>query len=657
MKAFSNIIILGTKTQGSSTRKVGTVWSNIIALIMFAISVILFVLYYLWYGWNFITYLIPFASLVPLVTLVMNKYGYTTFGRIWIGVYVPILVTCTSIYSKQLYYTDQQDLDYFTFRYLILAACVFPPILFTLKEKTLLWSTSILSFALLILFDWLHELFGVPFPHIDLSAPLYEFTNIVVAITYMILFGAVIFVKSLYEKNELVNQKLIQRLNIANVELKQKNEEIEEQAMELLSQSEALSQNQKKLEKAYKEIDSQKRQLFYENKVLESELVLRNQELTDTNHELIRHNNELRQFSYTISHNLRGPVASLLGLVNLVNAKKLDGGNTEIINHIKRSVERFDTVIRDLSKIIDIRNDIFKVRQRIRLKDEVDQVKQSLAREIESLHVSIDGNYAEGLLYAVQPMVGSILYNLISNAIKYRSPARSVKIKINFSTEEEHYRIEVSDNGLGIDLKQYGSNIFSLYKRFHQHTEGRGLGLYLVKLQSEALGGDVSVESEINKYTTFIVRIRIPDNIQEQTLLNDERAKIFYDAEINSTGVVWKSPITSNDYRRIYKKGIEFLEAYNTPNWLTDLRNQGTVELEDQRWLFTKVLPPAHQQGLRRVACIVPNQIESESVKNYIEHVKVELGTLGIQLMFFNETSEARDWIRQENEKSIHRKS
>jgi anti-sigma regulatory factor (Ser/Thr protein kinase) len=306
-----------------------------------------------------------------------------------------------------------------------------------------------------------------------------------------------------------------------------------------------------------------------------------------------------------------------------------------------------------LSKIIDIRNDIFKVRQQVSLADEVKEVKQLLQKEITSHKVKITGNYAAGTIYAVKAMVASILYNLVSNAIKYKSSERTPEIEIKFSKDEEFYTIEVIDNGLGIDLHLYGNNIFSLYKRFHHHTEGRGLGLYLVKLQSEALGGNVHVESEINKFTKFTVKIGVPENFQEQILLNEERAKIYYDAEINSTGVIWKSAITSEEYRSIYRKGIEFLQAYNTPNWVTDLRNQGPVNIKDQEWLFTKVLPPAQGQGLRRVACIVAESIETPQVQGYIDNLKSKLSDLGIQLMFFTERDDAREWIRQQNEKAI----
>ncbi|PZR30514.1 MAG: two-component sensor histidine kinase, partial [Azospira oryzae] len=104
-----------------------------------------------------------------------------------------------------------------------------------------------------------------------------------------------------------------------------------------------------------------------------------------------------------------------------------------------------------------------------------------------------------------KPMVNSILYNLISNAIRYRSIERTPVVKVSSHEDGEYYFIDVEDNGLGIDLNQNKDNLFKLYKRFHFHVEGKGLGLYLVKTQIESLGGQIEVTSKVNEGTTFKV--------------------------------------------------------------------------------------------------------------------------------------------------------
>jgi signal transduction histidine kinase len=107
-------------------------------------------------------------------------------------------------------------------------------------------------------------------------------------------------------------------------------------------------------------------------------------------------------------------------------------------------------------------------------------------------------------------MVHSILLNLVSNAIKYRSPTKPLKVNIGTRLNSHYTILEVSDNGLGIDLDLFRKDIFKMYKRFHHHQEGKGLGLYLIKSQAESLNGYVEINSETGVGTTFKVYIKNP---------------------------------------------------------------------------------------------------------------------------------------------------
>ena len=78
---------------------------------------------------------------------------------------------------------------------------------------------------------------------------------------------------------------------------------------------------------------------------------------------------------------------------------------------------------------------------------------------------------------------------MLSNAIKYRSPQRSLFVSMQTKIVDGFVELEIKDNGLGINMETFGNDIFGLYKRFHTHTDGKGLGLYLVKSQVESLGG------------------------------------------------------------------------------------------------------------------------------------------------------------------------
>ncbi len=305
--------------------------------------------------------------------------------------------------------------------------------------------------------------------------------------------------------------KLIKQLNTANETLLLKNAEIQLKNAEILEQSHVLQTNQDRLWDANQIIEGQRRLLLQKNQSLQSELIEANKVLTETNTELIKHNNELRQFSFSVSHNLRGPVASLLGLLALIDPKSIVAENVEIFKHIQSSTERLDYIIKDLIKIIDIRQDIFQIRQKISLYDEFKSIHDILEHEIYSHHVAFRNDFGKcEVIYSVKPMIHSILYNLISNSIKYRSLDQPPVIEISSEELADHFVLTVKDNGLGIDLNTHRDNVFKLYHRFHRHVEGRGLGLYLVKLQCEALGGTVFVESELNKFTKFTLHYQNP---------------------------------------------------------------------------------------------------------------------------------------------------
>jgi signal transduction histidine kinase len=105
-------------------------------------------------------------------------------------------------------------------------------------------------------------------------------------------------------------------------------------------------------------------------------------------------------------------------------------------------------------------------------------------------------------------MLQSTFYNLLSNAIKFKSPDRKLIVSATSKRVNGHAIIEVRDNGLGFDTKLYQEKLFKLYKRFHSHVEGRGIGLYLIKAQIEALHGTIAAESRPGEGSLF--RVTLP---------------------------------------------------------------------------------------------------------------------------------------------------
>ena len=349
-----------------------------------------------------------------------------------------------------------------------------------------------------------------------------------------------------------------------------------------------------------------------------------------------------------VGRTIGGAVASLIGLVNLIDQNNFTESDSQIYPHIKSTLSQLDNIIRDLSKIIDIRNDIFQIRQKIELPVELSEIALLFKNEIETHHIIIKANFSEcPEIYSVKPLIHSILYNIISNAIKYKSPERQPVIEIVSKVSGDSYVIEIKDNGLGIDLVTHKENLFKLYKRFHYHTEGKGLGLYLVKLQAETLGGRVEVESEINKETLFRIYLKKPDNVEQQILYEEPHAKIFVDARMNSTGVIWNGPVTSHQYRSVFKKCLEFVKVYNTPNYIADLSNQGPVSREDQVWMFQEIMPDATRNGMKRIAAIRPDKNET-IVQEYLRGINDTLIKLGARQEFFLSMEEAYNWIEEQ---------
>jgi hypothetical protein len=252
-------------------------------------------------------------------------------------------------------------------------------------------------------------------------------------------------------------------------------------------------------------------------------------------------------------------------------------------------------------------------------------------------------------------MVYSILYNLISNAIKYRTPGRRPEITISTNVDSK-YMIRIQDNGLGIDLKNHGDDLFKLYKRFHYHTEGKGLGLYLVKLQAEALGGSVHVTSDVNRGTTFTIYLGQQQDLQHQVLYRQSYGEIFFDAEINATGMVWHGPVSSDQYRDILSRCLEFVKTYNTPNCISDASGQGYISREDQHWLFSEILPKAAKYGLRRLAAVTSAMTDAR-IGQYLAGTRETLQQFGIEHETFLTLNEAIAWIKQENENTAPRKT
>ena len=221
--------------------------------------------------------------------------------------------------------------------------------------------------------------------------------------------------------------------------------------------------------------------------------------------ELTQNNKDLKQFSYITSHNLRAPISNLTGLLNLIDDIPIEDTELkEILYGFNKSTHLLNETINDLTKVMIIKDNTSIQKEEVFLKDVFENVFTQLSFQIDKerpiLKIDFDKVPA---LNVNKSYIESILLNLLSNALKYRSDKRILKITVIADQINNLITLTFKDNGIGIDLNRNHNKIFGLYQRFHDHPDSKGLGLYLVKSQVEAMGGTISVNSEVNKGTTF----------------------------------------------------------------------------------------------------------------------------------------------------------
>ncbi|MBL6446711.1 hypothetical protein JMN32_10335 [Fulvivirga sp. 29W222] len=259
-------------------------------------------------------------------------------------------------------------------------------------------------------------------------------------------------------------------------------------------------------------IEEQNEEIKQQNEWLESEVKSRTKVLVD-------YSQQLEQFTFLAAHNLRAPIARILGLGRLL---KLTEGNNieetkEISNKLVKATKECDQVVKDLSLILDIKKNNTSIISNINISEELELIKVHLDKEIEETHTRFEEDFSACLsINTVKPYFESILINLISNAIKYRHPDRAPVIKVSTEVKGDYICLSITDNGIGIDLSMAGDKLFTLYSQFHEHAQGKGMGLYLVKTQAVTLGGYVEVDSEEDKGTTFRVYFKAKQKVKEK---------------------------------------------------------------------------------------------------------------------------------------------
>lgn len=299
------------------------------------------------------------------------------------------------------------------------------------------------------------------------------------------------------EQNKILEDQVFER----TLELKKLNDELLTQTEELTTMSEELALQRDSLEEQNRIIEEKNNELHKAGEVLKKRVEESTRALKFSNKELMSQNAQLEQFAFMIAHNIRSPIARLLGLVNIFNvAQPDDPHNMEVLQKLQQSAVDLDEIVREISGILRIKKGIQGTFIQLNTHEIMDKALRALQHEIQENEVAIKVKFDNlPKVKGIEAYVYSIFYNLLSNSIKYRNEIRKTEISINTVENDQYIIMNVKDNGMGFDYASVKDKVFKPFTRFHTHKEGKGLGLFLIKIQMEAMGGQFEIFSEPDK--------------------------------------------------------------------------------------------------------------------------------------------------------------
>jgi PAS domain S-box-containing protein len=227
-------------------------------------------------------------------------------------------------------------------------------------------------------------------------------------------------------------------------------------------------------------------------------------------HELTQSNIELKQFSYITTHNLRAPLTNMLGIFGILDPSLfLDERTNKLMNGLKESTLKINDTLNDLIKILIFKENAKMELSIINFQSILSNVVRSIQKTIDNTNTIIETNFyaAENIVYN-KVYMESIFMNLITNAIRFRKPDVAPRIIIRTSILNDFVQLHIIDNGMGMNWEKVKNKIFGLYQKFHNNSDGKGMGLYLVQAQITALGGTIDMETQENLGTAFTITFK-----------------------------------------------------------------------------------------------------------------------------------------------------
>jgi PAS domain S-box-containing protein len=232
----------------------------------------------------------------------------------------------------------------------------------------------------------------------------------------------------------------------------------------------------------------------------------RNVELLKTQAALKRKIGQLKDFAGIITHDVRGPAGNIKRMLELYETSPEEETRNTAFNYLKKISSDLTGNLNELIHVLQIHLEKDIPYSECDLSTITDSVCLQLQNPITQKHAEITTDFKVPVISYPKVYLQSILYNLISNSLKYTREGVVPVIVVRSYTKDGSTYLAVSDNGLGLDLKKYGKLLFQFQKSFHPGYESKGIGLYLIRNQVEDLGGSITAASEENNGSTFTVR-------------------------------------------------------------------------------------------------------------------------------------------------------
>ncbi len=215
-------------------------------------------------------------------------------------------------------------------------------------------------------------------------------------------------------------------------------------------------------------------------------------------------NNRLLNFAHIVSHNLRSHASNFSMLIELLGIEEDIFKKAEIMEMLNTASKNMLETIANLNEIIAINTNLNIKTEVVNLRHQIDEAFTNISELTKSSFAEIEINVPGDIqINVVKAYLESILLNIFTNAIKYKSPKRYPKITIDYQTTKGYAILTIADNGMGIDLEKHGHKLFGMYKTFHGNRDARGIGLFITKNQIEAMKGKIEVESKVDHGTKF----------------------------------------------------------------------------------------------------------------------------------------------------------